>query len=448
MHPALLRLLLALITVAGLVAGSSGAPAVAAAGEQSLSPGEALAAGEQLVSANGSYAFVVQGDGNAVVYGPGGAMWASGTAVGGTVLVMQGDGNLVAYAPGGRAVWDTHTGTSPGAQVVMQDDGNLVVYRPGGVPVWASKSQASAVSHDRLAAGQTLASGQQLVSAGGRYALVMQGDGNLVLYGPAGAITASGTAVAGTVLVMQRDGNLVAYAPGGIPVWSTGTSTGATLLVQDDANLVLYRGDSGAAWASSGGLPLPVNTISARQILTVVAPSATATTASFTAWERRSGRWTPVLGPVTARIGSQGIGTASETSTRTPAGTFPLTEAFGRAANPGTGLPYRLIDRQDWWVSDATSSLYNQYKRCAAGTCPFDEAAGENLYAQGAVYDYAAVIDYNRRNVVRGAGSAYFLHVTNNAATAGCVAIDRGSLGSVLRWLNPGAAPLISLGVG
>jgi L,D-peptidoglycan transpeptidase YkuD (ErfK/YbiS/YcfS/YnhG family) len=195
-------------------------------------------------------------------------------------------------------------------------------------------------------------------------------------------------------------------------------------------------------------LPLPVNTISAREILTVVAPSAGSTTAQFTAWERRSGRWTAVLGPMTARIGSQGIGAASETSTRTPAGTFTVTEAFGRSANPGSGLPYRVIDQQDWWVSDVTSPLYNQYKRCAAGTCPFNEAAGENLYAQGSVYDYAAVIDYNRGNIVRGSGSAYFLHVSNNAATAGCVAIDRTSLVSVLRWLKPAAMPLISLGVG
>jgi L,D-peptidoglycan transpeptidase YkuD (ErfK/YbiS/YcfS/YnhG family) len=98
-------------------------------------------------------------------------------------------------------------------------------------------------------------------------------------------------------------------------------------------------------------------------------------------------------------------------------------------------------------VSDPTSPLYNRYARCAPRSCPFDEAKGENLYAAGAVYDNAVVIDYNRGGTP-GAGSAFFLHITNKAATAGCVAIDRGSLQTLMRWLDPGASPVISIGVG
>jgi L,D-peptidoglycan transpeptidase YkuD (ErfK/YbiS/YcfS/YnhG family) len=182
-------------------------------------------------------------------------------------------------------------------------------------------------------------------------------------------------------------------------------------------------------------------------VVTVVASSARATTATLTAWQRGPAGWTAVVGPVTARIGSSGVGRASEGSTRTPAGTFTLTEGFGRAADPGTALPYRVVDGDDWWVSDVHSPRYNQYAACAPGTCDFDERAGENLHAAGRVYDYAAVIDYNRGGTP-GAGSAFFLHVTNGAPTAGCVAIDAGSLVSVLRWLDPGARPVISIGVG
>jgi L,D-peptidoglycan transpeptidase YkuD (ErfK/YbiS/YcfS/YnhG family) len=167
----------------------------------------------------------------------------------------------------------------------------------------------------------------------------------------------------------------------------------------------------------------------------------------LTAWQLGPGGWTAVVGPVTARIGSAGVGQASETSTRTPAGTFTLTEGFGRSVNPGTAVPYRRIDTQDWWVSDVNSPLYNQHARCAPGTCPFNEAAGENLWSEGSVYDLALVIDYNRAGV-RGAGSAFFLHITNGAPTAGCVAIDRSSLTAIMRWLSPGARPLISIGVG
>jgi L,D-peptidoglycan transpeptidase YkuD (ErfK/YbiS/YcfS/YnhG family) len=204
---------------------------------------------------------------------------------------------------------------------------------------------------------------------------------------------------------------------------------------------------NGGTEVVGGVLPLGL-TPAGNQVITVVAPSAGSTTATVTAWQRGPGGWSAVLGPVPARVGSAGVGAASESTTRTPAGTFSLTTAFGRAANPGTALPYRVLDRSDWWVSDAGSPLYNTAARCAPGSCPFDERAGENLYAAGAVYDNAVVIDYNRAPVVRGAGSAFFLHITNGAATAGCVAVDRVVLQQLMRWLDPRAAPVISIGVG
>jgi L,D-peptidoglycan transpeptidase YkuD (ErfK/YbiS/YcfS/YnhG family) len=202
-----------------------------------------------------------------------------------------------------------------------------------------------------------------------------------------------------------------------------------------------------AAPATGAVLPLGVDPGSSRQVVTVVASSSRATTAKLTAWELGPDGWAPVLGPVTARIGSAGVGQASESSTRTPAGVFSLSEGFGRQGDPGTALPYRAVDGQDWWVSDVASPLYNQHARCAPGTCPFDESVSENLQAAGAVYDYAVVIDYNRGGTP-GAGSAFFLHVTNGAPTAGCVAIDRGSLVSLMRWLDPGSRPRIAIGIG
>jgi L,D-peptidoglycan transpeptidase YkuD (ErfK/YbiS/YcfS/YnhG family) len=184
-----------------------------------------------------------------------------------------------------------------------------------------------------------------------------------------------------------------------------------------------------------------------RQVVTVVAASSRATTATLTAWELRPAGWTAVLGPLTARVGSAGVGRASESTSRTPAGTFTLTEAFGRAGDPGTALPYRLVGGDDWWVSDVHSPLYNRYAHCAPLTCPFDESVSENLGAAGHVYDQAVVIDYNHGGTP-GAGSGFFLHITNGAPTAGCVAIDAGSLKTLMRWLDPGARPLISIGVG
>src|SRR3954470_13611192 len=143
-------------------------------------------------------------------------------------------------------------------------------------------------------------------------------------------------------------------------------------------------------------LPLGVDPGASTQVVTVAAPSSRSTTATLTAWELRPTGWTAVIGPVGARVGSAGVGRASESTTRTPAGTFTLTEAFGRSGNPGTALPYRVVDGDDWWVSDVTSPRYNRYAQCAPGTCDFNEGSGENLFAAGAVYAQAVVIDYNR----------------------------------------------------
>ena len=193
--------------------------------------------------------------------------------------------------------------------------------------------------------------------------------------------------------------------------------------------------------------PLGVAAGCSTQLVTVTADSAAATTGALTAWERDAAGWFPVLGPVPARLGSAGTGAVTEGSRRTPAGTYTLTEAFGRLPDPGTALPYRVLDDQDWWVSDPASPLYNRHTRCAPGTCPFREEAGEHLRQQGAVYDHAVVIDHNRAGTP-GAGSAFFLHVTDGSPTAGCVAVDRGDLATLLRWLDPAARPLIAIGVG
>jgi L,D-peptidoglycan transpeptidase YkuD (ErfK/YbiS/YcfS/YnhG family) len=183
------------------------------------------------------------------------------------------------------------------------------------------------------------------------------------------------------------------------------------------------------------------------QVVTVVGGSPGSTTASLTAWQHTAQGWVPEIGPVQAYVGSAGIGKASETSSRTPAGTYSLTEAFGTKPSNGTRLPYRQVDSSDWWVSDVSSPHYNTHQRCAPGSCGFDESAGEDLGTAGKAYEHATVIDYNRDKPVAGAGSAFFLHVATGEPTAGCVAVPAGSLDAVMRWLDPAEHPVIDIGV-
>lgn len=194
-------------------------------------------------------------------------------------------------------------------------------------------------------------------------------------------------------------------------------------------------------------LPLSGVTADATQVITVVAASSNSTTGSLTAWDRTTGGWMPRGPAVRAYLGDQGITThPSETRSATPAGSFKLTQAFGRADDPGTALPYFRTDSSDWWVTDVRSRYYNSHYKCSA-SCPFDASLGENLYRAGFLYTYAVVIDYNRQPVTPGAGSAFFLHVTEYKPTTGCVSIPRASLVSIMRWLSPSAHPRIIMGV-
>lgn len=97
--------------------------------------------GHYVSSPDRRFRLTLQSDGNLVLYGPGAALWSTGTYGNpGSVLAMQFDGNLVLYAPDGRALWTSGTfGRGVGVRLIPQNDGNLVVYR-SGTPVWATRT--------------------------------------------------------------------------------------------------------------------------------------------------------------------------------------------------------------------------------------------------------------------------------------------------------------------
>jgi surface antigen len=97
------------------------------------------ASNEYLQSADGRYRFVMQQDGNLVLYGPSGrALWASNTVGRGAHhLRMQGDGNLVIYNGADKPVWASGTPRHYSTFLVVQNDGNVVIYN-GGTPIWTT----------------------------------------------------------------------------------------------------------------------------------------------------------------------------------------------------------------------------------------------------------------------------------------------------------------------
>lgn len=165
---------------------------------------------------------------------------------------MQPDGNLVLYKDN-QALWNTQTSTS-GSRVVLQTDGNMVVYSSGNVPQWATYTLHNP---DHLAyvnigfSSTNLYPGQRIETPNRSYKMILQPDGNLVLYSPNRAIWATGTdGRQVSYLALQPDGNLVLYDINSQPLWNSQTAGRgpSSLIMQDDGNLVLYDGLGRPIW--------------------------------------------------------------------------------------------------------------------------------------------------------------------------------------------------------
>lgn len=202
--------------------------------------------------------------------------------------------------------------------------------------------------------------------------------------------------------------------------------------------------------AEAGPAPfgIGVYTGTSTQVVTVKVASRTSTYATVRGWRKQGSTWRAVWGPVTGRVGSRGVTTQPREGGRaTPVGTFTMQRSFGTGPDPGTRMLYRTTRPDDWWVSDVRSRYYNTFQT----TSPrgrWDPRAGERLADYPTAYRYAVAIDVNRWPVVRGRGSAIFLHVGTGGPTAGCVSVSAGHLVQLMRWLDPAARPRIAVGVG
>lgn len=223
-----------------------------------LGRGEALIAGYRLTASDGSHQLVMQHDGNLVLYRTSGmtALWSTGTSGAGdrATFEFQGDGNAVLYSASRQALWSTATLGTGSSYVGIQPDGNLVVGLPDGRPAWHRGGGLTGNTIATLGAGFNLNNGMGLTSTDGGYSLVMQGDGNLVVYRSGGVATwSTGTAGHGDSVyaAMQPDGNLVLYRPGHGAIWNSGTpgSGGIRLSLQPDGNLVIANGQGAPVWS-------------------------------------------------------------------------------------------------------------------------------------------------------------------------------------------------------
>ncbi len=114
-----------------------------------------------------------------------------------------------------------------------------------------------------------------------------------------------------------------------------------------------------------------------------------------------------------------------------PIGLLPLRRVLFRADRgpaPRTVVPLEPIGPADGWCDDPMDDRYNH-----AVSLPC-AARHEALWRGDGLYDIVGVLGWNDQPVVRGAGSAIFLHVArpDYAPTEGCVALAVQDLRDIL----------------
>ena len=119
-----------------------------------------------------------------------------------------------------------------------------------------------------------------------------------------------------------------------------------------------------------------------------------------------------------------------------PLGRFRLLQAFYRADRgppPRTGLPLRPIRPSDGWCDDPRDRRYN---RRVPLPCP---SSHEAMWRDDHLYDVVIDIAWNRGPIVRGRGSAIFLHLARPGfePTAGCVAVEKRAIRRLLERIGP-----------
>ena len=92
----------------------------------------------------------------------------------------------------------------------------------------------------------------------------------------------------------------------------------------------------------------------------------------------------------------------------------------------------RVIKKSMGWCNDSKSKKYNQEI-----SFPFKYEA-EKLYREDKIYDIFINIKYNQFPIVKGKGSAIFLHLCSKKykPTSGCVAIQKKDFLKILPLMN------------
>ncbi|WP_352923779.1 L,D-transpeptidase family protein [Peribacillus simplex] len=183
------------------------------------------------------------------------------------------------------------------------------------------------------------------------------------------------------------------------------------------------------------------------QVVSVTGKAMSDTKITIQTYEKKQGEWRRALKKMEGVIGKNGFTMSKkEGDGKSPVGIYSFGTAFGSETKPaGMKMSYKKTNKYDYWIDDQTSIDYNKwktYKGNPAGKWKSFERMNHELYK------YGAVINYNTNPVIKGKGSAIFLHVWrgDTKPTAGCTATAEKNVLSLLIWMDPVQKPHIVMG--
>jgi L,D-peptidoglycan transpeptidase YkuD (ErfK/YbiS/YcfS/YnhG family) len=111
----------------------------------------------------------------------------------------------------------------------------------------------------------------------------------------------------------------------------------------------------------------------------------------------------------------------------TPKGKFKLIKIYYRSdriKKISSVLKKNKIKKNMGWCDDVSSNYYNKQIKINK------KISHEKLYRKDNVYDIVVVLNYNLKPIIKGKGSAIFLHVAkkNYKKTQGCIALKKNEL--------------------
>ena len=197
------------------------------------------------------------------------------------------------------------------------------------------------------------------------------------------------------------------------------------------------------------------------QVILVYAEEWAGTTGTLLLLEKKEHQWDTVRVEIKVNFGKNGmrwgrglhrnneILEKQEGDGCAPAGVFELGLAFGYDEQPsGVSWPYQQVTDRDYFVDDSNSGDYNTWQTIPANEVNDPKSkwnSFEHMKRKDHLYSLGIVVKHNESPIVKGKGSAIFLHVERapGSPTLGCTSMKEADLLKIMQWLDVNKYPLL-----